>query len=113
MGSVARAYNIEDLREMAMKRVPKGLFEFVDRGTEDEVSLRNNRSVFERMRFKPRTLVDVSKRNQEVTLFGKKHKMPITIINTDYLHAPDFQPAAFDSARPGLKLLDTARVVER
>ena len=82
MGSVARAYNIADLREMALKRVPKGLFEFVDRGTEDEVSLRNNRSVFERMRFKPRTLVDVSKRNQEVTLFGKKHKMPITIAPT-------------------------------
>jgi (S)-mandelate dehydrogenase len=34
-------------------------------------------------------------------------------ISTDYLHAPDFQPAAFDSARPGLKLLDTARAVER
>ena len=82
MGSVARAYNIADLRELALKRVPKGLFEFVDRGTEDEVSLRNNRSVFERMRFKPRTLVDVSKRNQEVTLFGKTHKMPITIAPT-------------------------------
>ena len=82
MGSVARAYNIADLREMALKRVPKGLFDFVDRGTEDEVSLRNNRSVFERIRFKPRTLVDVSKRNQEVTLFGRKHKMPITIAPT-------------------------------
>ena len=35
------AYNISDLREMALKRVPKGLFEFVDRGTEDEISLRN------------------------------------------------------------------------
>jgi len=67
---------------MALKRVPKGLFDFVDRGTEDEVSLRNNRSVFERIRFKPRTLVDVSKRNQEVTLFGRKHKMPITIAPT-------------------------------
>jgi len=82
MGSVARAYNIADLREMALKRVPKGLFDFVDRGTEDEVSLRNNRSVFERMRFKPRTLVDVSKRNQEVKLFGRTHKMPITIAPT-------------------------------
>ena len=55
------AYNISDLREMALKRVPKGLFEFVDRGTEDEVSLRNNRAVFERIRFKPRTLVNVPK----------------------------------------------------
>jgi len=76
------AYNIADLRAMALKRVPKGLFEFVDRGTEDEVSLRNNRAVFERIRFKPRTLVDVSKRSQEITLFGRTQKMPIVIAPT-------------------------------
>jgi L-lactate dehydrogenase (cytochrome)/(S)-mandelate dehydrogenase len=82
MGSVDKAYNIADLRKMALKRVPHGLFEFVDRGTEDEVSLRNNRAVFERIRLKPRNLVDVSKRSQEITLFGKKHKMPIVIAPT-------------------------------
>jgi L-lactate dehydrogenase (cytochrome)/(S)-mandelate dehydrogenase len=82
MGSVAKAYNISDLRHMAVKRVPHGLFEFVDRGTEDEVSLRHNRAIFEGIRLKPRTLVDVSKRNQEMTLFGKKHKMPIIIAPT-------------------------------
>lgn len=82
MASVAKAYNIADLRRMALKRVPKGLFEFVDRGTEDEVALRNNRAVFERIRLKPRNLVDVSKRSQEVMLFGKKHKMPIVIAPT-------------------------------
>ena len=82
MGSVAKAYNIADLRKMALKRVPQGLFEFVDRGTEDEVSLRHNRAIFERIRLKPRTLVDVSKRSQEVTLFGKKHKMPLVIAPT-------------------------------
>lgn len=76
------AYNIADLRAMALKRVPKGLFEFVDRGTEDEVSLRNNRAVFERIRLKPRTLVDVSGRNQQITLFGNTHKMPIVIAPT-------------------------------
>ena len=32
------AYNIFDMRDIALKRVPKGLFEFVDRGTEDEVA---------------------------------------------------------------------------
>jgi (S)-mandelate dehydrogenase len=76
------AYNIFDLRDMALKCVPKGLFEFVDRGTEDEVALRNNRAVFERIRFKPRTLVDVSKRTQEITLFGQKQNMPICIAPT-------------------------------
>ena len=76
------AYNIADLRAIAQRRVPKGLFEFVDRGTEDEVSLANNRSVFERIRLKPRSLVGVAGRTQEITLFGKQQKMPITIAPT-------------------------------
>lgn len=76
------AYNISDLRDIAKKRVPKGLFEFVDRGTEDEVALRNNREVFNRLRLKPRMLVGVAGRNQDVTLFGKQHKMPVIIAPT-------------------------------
>ncbi len=76
------AYNIFDLREQALKRVPKGLFEFVDRGTEDEVSLRNNRTAFDNIRFKPRTMVDVSKRSLGVTVFGTEHKMPLVIAPT-------------------------------
>jgi isopentenyl diphosphate isomerase/L-lactate dehydrogenase-like FMN-dependent dehydrogenase len=75
-------YNINDLREIAVRRVPVGLFEFVDRGTEDEVALRNNRAVFESIKLKPRTLVDVSGRSQEITLFGDKYKMPIAIAPT-------------------------------
>lgn len=75
-------YNIFDLRDIAVRRVPKGLFEFVDRGTEDEVALRNNRAVFEKIKLRPRTLVDVSGRTQEVTLFGEKYKMPIAIAPT-------------------------------
>jgi (S)-mandelate dehydrogenase len=77
-----RAFNIFDLREIAKRRLPKGLFEFVDRGTEDEVSLANNRAVFERIRFKPRTLIDVSGRNQDTTIFGVKHRMPMVIAPT-------------------------------
>ena len=76
------AYNIADLREMARRRLPKGIFEFVDRGAEDEVSLRNNRAAFERIKLKPRVLVDVSQRSQEITLFGKPQKMPIAIAPT-------------------------------
>ena len=47
------------------KRVPRGLFEFMDRGTQDEVSLKNNRAVFDRLRSRTRTMVDVSKLNQD------------------------------------------------
>lgn len=73
------AYNIADLREMARRRLPRGMFEFVDRGTEDEVALANNRAAFERIKFRPRTLVDVSSRSQEITLFGRKVPMPIAV----------------------------------
>jgi isopentenyl diphosphate isomerase/L-lactate dehydrogenase-like FMN-dependent dehydrogenase len=82
MSKKLKAYNIFDLREMAKKRVPRGPFEFMDRGTEDEVSLRNNREVFDRLRFKTRTFVDVSKRSQDTTIFGVKHKMPLVIAPT-------------------------------
>ncbi len=79
---VADAQNIFDLRDMAKRRLPKWLFEFVDRGTEEEVALRNNREAFERIQFRPRMLVDVSNRKLDTTLFGKQHKMPIGIAPT-------------------------------
>jgi len=77
--STLGAYNIADLREMARRRLPRGMFEFVDRGTEDEVALANNRAAFERIKFRPRTLADVSGRSQEITLFGRKVPMPIAV----------------------------------
>jgi len=79
---VKEALNVFDLREMAKDRLPKWLFEYVDRGTEDEVALRNNRAAFERIKLKTQVLVDVSQRNQEITLFGKQHKMPLGISPT-------------------------------
>ena len=81
-GNVQEALNVHDLRDMARQRLPKWLFEFVDRGTEDEVALRNNRAAFERIKLKTQVLVDVSQRNQEVTLFGKQHGMPLGIAPT-------------------------------
>jgi isopentenyl diphosphate isomerase/L-lactate dehydrogenase-like FMN-dependent dehydrogenase len=80
--NVEDAQNIFDLREMAKRRIPKWLFEFVDRGTEDEWALGNNREAFHRIRLRPRMLVDVSNRTLDTTLFGKEHKMPIGIAPT-------------------------------
>ena len=80
--NVDDAQNIFDLRDMAKARLPTWLFEFVDRGTEDEVALRNNREAFERIQFRPRMLVDVSGRKLDTTVFGKEHKMPIGIAPT-------------------------------
>ena len=75
-------YNIADLREAARRRLPRGLFEFMDRGNDDEVAMRENRAALERIRLKPRVLVDVSARSQAITLFGKQHRMPVIVAPT-------------------------------
>ena len=75
-------HNTSDLREAARRRLPKGLFEFMDRGNDDEVALRHNRIALERIKLRPRVLVDVSNRSQEITLFGNKHGMPIIVAPT-------------------------------
>jgi isopentenyl diphosphate isomerase/L-lactate dehydrogenase-like FMN-dependent dehydrogenase len=76
------AYNIEDLRRQAKRRLPRGIFEFVDGGCEDEVALRNNCSAFEDIKFRTHVLADVSTRKQDTQIFGKTSKMPIGISPT-------------------------------
>ncbi|HSU05555.1 MAG TPA: alpha-hydroxy-acid oxidizing protein, partial [Acetobacteraceae bacterium] len=68
MSALDRCYNVNDLRLAAKRRLPRGVFEFVDRGTEDEVALRNNRAGFERIKLRHRALVDVSGRSMATTL---------------------------------------------
>ena len=75
-------YNTADLREAARRRLPRGLFEFMDRGNDDEIAMRDNRTALESIKLNPRVLVDVSKRSQEITLFGKRQKMPIIVAPT-------------------------------
>jgi len=76
------AYDIADLRELARRRLPRGVFEFFDRGNGEEAALIENRAAFERYKFTPHQLVDTSRRSQEVTLFGKRHQMPVAIAPT-------------------------------
>lgn len=73
------AYDIADLRELARRRLPKGVFEFFDRGNGDEVALGNNRAAFERIKLNPHMLVDTSKRSLATTLFGKPLAMPLVV----------------------------------
>jgi (S)-mandelate dehydrogenase len=79
-----RAQNIEELRAIARRRVPNFCFEYVEGGSDDEVTLRRNRSVFEEIAFVPRTLVDVSARSQTVQLFGKPSAAPFMIGPTGF-----------------------------
>ncbi|WP_233835305.1 alpha-hydroxy acid oxidase [Paraburkholderia sp. ZP32-5] len=74
-----RAYNINDLRELAKRRLPRGVFDFIDRGTEDDVALANNLERYQRIKLRPCHLVDVSNRNLQRTVFGHQQSMPLII----------------------------------
>ena len=82
MASLDRCLNVYDLRAAAKRRLPKGVFEFVDRATEDHLAVANNRSAFERIKLRHRALVDVSGRSVATTLFGKPASLPMAIAPT-------------------------------
>src|SRR5215475_11394677 len=74
--------NIEDLRAMARRRVPKALFEYVDGGSYDELTLRANRADLDAIRLRQRVMVDTSKRDLTTILLGEKVAMPVAIAPT-------------------------------
>src|SRR5580700_3559840 len=71
-----QAVNIEDLHRMAKRRLPKIAFDFIEGGLEDERGLERNTSAFHKHRLLPRYLVDVSRRDQSQTLFGRTYSSP-------------------------------------
>jgi L-lactate dehydrogenase (cytochrome) len=71
--------NIEDLRTLSRRRLPRLIYDYMDGGSYDEITLRANRSDYERLKFRPRVLVDVSKRSLETTVFGERLAMPLVL----------------------------------
>lgn len=76
------AINIDDLRILARKRLPRAVFEFVDGGALDEITLRANQEDFRTIRLLPRVLTDIETRNQSVELFGRRYDAPIVLAPT-------------------------------
>lgn len=69
--------NIDDYRELARRRLPHFLFEYIDGGAFSETTLRSNSSDLQKIMLRQRVLRDVSKISTETTLFGQKMAMPI------------------------------------
>lgn len=79
---VKNAHNVADLRAQARAVLPRAIFEFVDRGTEDEHLLAGNLSALARIKLAPRTLRDVAQRDMSVELFGRRQPLPMVIAPT-------------------------------
>lgn len=80
--NIQSAVNLEDLRLLARRKLPRIAFDFIDGGADDELCLRRNREAFAQHRLVPRYLRDVSQRDQSVTLFGRRYASPIGISPT-------------------------------
>jgi L-lactate dehydrogenase (cytochrome) len=70
---------IEDLRQLHMRKVPKAFFDYADRGSYTEQTLRANRADLEAIRFRQRILVDVSKRDLSTTILGEPASLPLIL----------------------------------
>ena len=70
---------IEDLRALHKRRVPKAFFDYADRGSYSEETLRANRDDLQQIKFRQRILVDVSKRDLRTAILGEPAAMPLIL----------------------------------
>lgn len=82
MKRLQRAYNIADLRLLARKRLPRPIFDYIDGGADDEVTLARNMSAFSRYTLMPDVLVDVSRVRTGTRMFGQEAAWPLMLSPT-------------------------------
>src|SRR3954468_12913178 len=70
---------IEDLRLEHQRRVPKAFFDYADRGSYTEDTLRANCDDLQQIKFRQRILVDVSKRDPSTTILGERAELPLIL----------------------------------
>lgn len=79
MSRLDQILSAADMRAAAKRRLPRSVFEFIDGGAEDELTLRANRDGFERAQILPRILADVSQPDLSTTLMGEALAAPLVI----------------------------------
>jgi L-lactate dehydrogenase (cytochrome) len=77
--TLSRAVNVEDLRLMARRRLPRVVFDYIDGGAEGEVTLAENCRVFDRVTFRPRHAVAVSRCDLRTTVLGIPLALPVVL----------------------------------
>ena len=78
------AVTVDDLRRLAKRRLPGGVFDYIDGGAGDERTLGWNAEAFSRIEFRPNVLRDVSALDTSVELFGHRYAMPLILAPTGY-----------------------------
>lgn len=100
-----RAANVADLRTIARRRLPGGVFDYIDGGAEDEVTLAANVAAFRSTEFRPRVLRPVGDLDPSTTLLGRPLPFPLVLAPTGFgrIAHPDGELAvARAAARAGI-----------
>ncbi|MBV9265683.1 MAG: alpha-hydroxy-acid oxidizing protein [Acidobacteriaceae bacterium] len=82
---------VHDFEQAARDTLPHNAYEYLEGGVADDLTVRENRTVFDRMHLNPQALVDVSKLDTSLDLFGMKLAFPVLLAPTGYhkLFHPD------------------------
>ena len=99
------AASIEDLRKIARRRLPGGVFDYIDGGAEDEVAMDRNTRAFREMEFVPRVLRDVGNVDTTGTILGHEVPFPLILAPTGFTrvaHPPGELAVARAAERAGL-----------
>lgn len=93
-----RAASVEDLRRIARKRLPGGVFDYIDGGAEDETALDRNTRAFRKLVCRPRVLRDVDRVDTSTAILGKPAPMPLVLAPTGFTRIA-FPPGELAAAR--------------
>jgi L-lactate dehydrogenase (cytochrome) len=102
---LARTASVADLRAIAQRRLPRGVFDYIDGAAEDERTLAANSAAFAAVTFRPRVLRDVGQVDPSTTLIGRPLPLPLVLAPTGFTRIadPDGELAvARAAARAGL-----------
>ncbi len=74
----------QEARAAARRHLPRGIFEYIERGTERETALQHNRLALDSVRIVPRVLRDMTQQDVSLSLFGRQHAAPFVIAPTAF-----------------------------
>jgi len=86
---LARCANVGDLRAVARRRLPRGVFDYIDGGAEDEVTLASNSRAFRDVTFRPRVLRDVGVVDSGASVLGRPVPFPLVLAPTGFTRIAD------------------------
>ncbi|WP_348654621.1 alpha-hydroxy acid oxidase [uncultured Psychrobacter sp.] len=84
MKDLTKITEIEDLRRVAERKVPRMFYDYVDSGSWTQTTYRNNETDFDRIKLRQRVLVDMENRSLATTMISEKVNMPVAIAPTGF-----------------------------